>query len=287
MVDPGPERGDQLQGRTRRGQHLGVDSVGDRRHQNIGLSDRGDQLGFAKGCVVEVEPAGEKLHHPGLDRVRKLAGDDHEWPFRPHGDDVRRGRGPPLARGGVGCPGGRAARGLRRACSGAAGRCFVVGAPLAAAAESEAGQKLPRFVSLRSDQVNLRVGPGENYPIEWVLTRKEMPVEIVREFENWRMIRDWQGTEGWVHERMLTGKRAVVVKGGIRTLASPARSGVAGRRPRRTRRRRAAARMPRRLVPHRRRRSYRLGPARRPLGRLSRRNRAVIRHPRGNAVTEM
>jgi len=94
---------------------------------------------------------------------------------------------------------------------------FVVAAP-AAAAEGEAGQKLPRFVSLRSDQVNLRVGPGENYPIEWVLTRKEMPVEIVKEFENWRMIRDWQGTEGWVHERMLTGKRAVVVKGGIRTL---------------------------------------------------------------------
>jgi SH3-like domain-containing protein len=95
---------------------------------------------------------------------------------------------------------------------------LVLIAPPASAAEGEAGQKLPRFVSLRSDQVNLRVGPGENYPIEWVLTRKEMPVEIVKEFENWRMIRDWQGTEGWVHERMLTSKRAVVVKGGVRTL---------------------------------------------------------------------
>lgn len=94
----------------------------------------------------------------------------------------------------------------------------VAAAPLASAAENEAGQKLPRFVSLRSDQVNLRVGPGENYPIEWVLTRKEMPVEIVRQFENWRMIRDWQGTEGWVHERMVMGKRAVVVKGGVRGL---------------------------------------------------------------------
>jgi SH3-like domain-containing protein len=94
----------------------------------------------------------------------------------------------------------------------------VLAAPLASAAENEAAQKLPRFVSLRSDQVNLRVGPGENYPIEWVLTRKEMPVEITRQFENWRMIRDWQGTEGWVHERMVTGKREVVVKGGIRAL---------------------------------------------------------------------
>lgn len=111
---------------------------------------------------------------------------------------------------------------------------LAVAARPAAAAEGEAGQKLPRFVSLRSDQVNLRVGPGENYPIEWVLTRKEMPVEILKEFENWRMIRDWQGTEGWVHERMLTGKRAVVVKGGIRTLhrqPDPASPAVARAQP--------------------------------------------------------
>src|SRR6266550_7928602 len=109
-----------------------------------------------------------------------------------------------------------------------AGRCLagflalaialVAMAPPAAAAESEPGAKLPRFVSLRSDLVNLRVGPGETYPIQWVLTRKEMPVEIVREFEHWRMIRDWQGTEGWIHERMVSGKRSVVVKGGIRAL---------------------------------------------------------------------
>ena len=95
---------------------------------------------------------------------------------------------------------------------------FVLAVWPASAAENESGAKLPRFVSLRSDQVNLRVGPGENYPIQWVLTRKEMPVEIIREFEHWRMIRDWQGTEGWVHERMVWGKRAVVVKGVIRAL---------------------------------------------------------------------
>jgi SH3-like domain-containing protein len=84
--------------------------------------------------------------------------------------------------------------------------------------EPEPSQKLPRFVSLRSDLVNLRVGPGASYPIQWVLTRKEMPVEIVKEFEHWRMIHDWQGTEGWVHERMLSVKRAVVVKGSVRAL---------------------------------------------------------------------
>jgi SH3-like domain-containing protein len=95
---------------------------------------------------------------------------------------------------------------------------LALGVSSASAAEAEPGEKLPRFVSLRSDQVNLRVGPGENYPIQWVLTRKEMPVEIIKEFEHWRMIHDWQGTEGWVHERMVAGKRTVVVKGAIRAL---------------------------------------------------------------------
>ena len=95
---------------------------------------------------------------------------------------------------------------------------LAVGAAPASGGEGESGEKLPRFVSLRSDQVNLRVGPGESYPIEWVLTRSEMPVEIIKEFEHWRMIHDWQGTEGWVHERMVSGKRTVAVKGGIRAL---------------------------------------------------------------------
>ena len=95
---------------------------------------------------------------------------------------------------------------------------LVFRAPLASGGEAESESKLPRFVSLRSDQVNLRVGPGENYPIQWVLTRKEMPVEIIKEFEHWRKIHDWQGTEGWVHERMVWGKRSVAIKGGIRAL---------------------------------------------------------------------
>src|SRR5258708_12291567 len=61
---------------------------------------------------------------------------------------------------------------------------FVVAAPPAAAGESEGGQKLPRFVSLRSDQGNLRVGPGENYPLAWVLPPKEIPPETAKKSKN-------------------------------------------------------------------------------------------------------
>jgi SH3-like domain-containing protein len=88
----------------------------------------------------------------------------------------------------------------------------------AASADSEASLPVPRFVTLHADKVNLRTGPGDRYPIEWVLTRKEMPVEITGQLEHWRRIRDWEGATGWVHERMLSGKRAIVVKGGVRPL---------------------------------------------------------------------
>lgn len=85
--------------------------------------------------------------------------------------------------------------------------------------ESDTTLKVPRFVSLHSDKVNLRSGPGRQYPIEWVLTRKDMPVEVVAQFEHWRRIREWDGTIGWVQEHMVTGKRYVIVaKGAIRPL---------------------------------------------------------------------
>lgn len=75
------------------------------------------------------------------------------------------------------------------------------------------GLPLPRFVTLRSDEVNLRTGPGTRYPIDWVYQRRGLPVEIVDEFDTWRRIRDWQGTEGWVHQSMVQGQRGLLVTG--------------------------------------------------------------------------
>lgn len=73
------------------------------------------------------------------------------------------------------------------------------------------GLPLPRYVSVRADEVNVRTGPGVRYPIDWVFVREDMPVEVVAEFETWRQIRDWQGVTGWVHRSMLSGKRTVLV----------------------------------------------------------------------------
>jgi SH3-like domain-containing protein len=88
----------------------------------------------------------------------------------------------------------------------------VAGAePPASAQRKGSGLPLPRFATLKSDEVNVRAGPGPRYPIDWVFQRKGMPVEIVAEFENWRKIRDWQGAGGWVYQGLLTGKRSFVV----------------------------------------------------------------------------
>jgi len=73
------------------------------------------------------------------------------------------------------------------------------------------GLLVPRFVSLKSDKVNVRGGPNQDQEVRWVYTRARMPVEITAEFENWRRIRDWEGAEGWVYHSLLSGKRTAVV----------------------------------------------------------------------------
>ncbi|HEX3863087.1 MAG TPA: SH3 domain-containing protein [Stellaceae bacterium] len=105
-------------------------------------------------------------------------------------------------------------RRLRAAGSGVLALCLVLASVLAVAADEESGLKVPRFVSLRSDKVNLRSGPGSQYPIDWVLVRRDMPVEIIAQFEHWRRVREWDGTVGWVQEHMVAGKRYIVVNSG-------------------------------------------------------------------------
>jgi SH3-like domain-containing protein len=91
---------------------------------------------------------------------------------------------------------------------------FITSAAQAAPTNiNNSGLPIPRFVSLKAGEVNVRTGPGTRYPIQWVYKRDSMPVEIVEEFEHWRKIRDVEGTTGWVHKTMLEGKRNVVIKG--------------------------------------------------------------------------
>ena len=97
---------------------------------------------------------------------------------------------------------------------------FLVAMPVIAKADlgKETGLRVPRFVSMNSSKVNVRAGPGTRYPIKWVVQRKTLPVQIIAESDTWRKIRDFEGIEGWVHQRMLSGRRRAVVTGAIQQL---------------------------------------------------------------------
>ena len=85
-------------------------------------------------------------------------------------------------------------------------------APAGPAAErGESGLPLPRFVSLKADRVNLRTGPGTDYPTAWVYRRAGLPLEVLGEFEGWRQVRDAEGVTGWVIQSLLSGRRTALV----------------------------------------------------------------------------
>jgi SH3-like domain-containing protein len=73
------------------------------------------------------------------------------------------------------------------------------------------GLQIPRFVSLKTDRVNVRRGPSTTHQVVWVYARKGLPVEIIAEFEHWRRIRDSDGEEGWVYYSLLAGRRTALV----------------------------------------------------------------------------
>ena len=73
------------------------------------------------------------------------------------------------------------------------------------------GLPVPRYVSLKPDRVTVRGGPNRDHEIAFVFTRAGLPVEITAESDNWRRIRDWEGSEGWVYHSLLSGRRTALV----------------------------------------------------------------------------
>src|SRR6187431_1973399 len=74
-------------------------------------------------------------------------------------------------------------------------------------------REVPYWAALRETEVNMRVGPSENFPIDWVYRRQGLPVKVVRVMQGWRLVEDPDGTRGWIHERLLTTKPGAIVVG--------------------------------------------------------------------------
>lgn len=77
--------------------------------------------------------------------------------------------------------------------------------------DADSGLPVPRFASLASNEVNVRVGPGKRYPISWVFVRSGWPVEIIAEYDLWRQVRDIEGATGWIHTSLLSGRRTILI----------------------------------------------------------------------------
>ncbi|MCC7348273.1 MAG: aspartyl-trna synthetase [Variibacter sp.] len=75
---------------------------------------------------------------------------------------------------------------------------------------ASSGLAVPRFVSLKAERVNVRGGPAKDHEVTWIFTRSGLPVEVTAEFDNWRRIRDWEGSEGWVYHSLLSGRRTAM-----------------------------------------------------------------------------
>lgn len=80
--------------------------------------------------------------------------------------------------------------------------------------EGPSGLPVPRFVSLKSGEVNLREGPSDSHRILWIYKRRNLPVEITAEFDVWRRVRDHEGVVGWVNKALLDGERYVIINAG-------------------------------------------------------------------------
>lgn len=106
--------------------------------------------------------------------------------------------------------------------------CAILLALLALSAPPAAAQDVPvpYWASLRVDEVNMRVGPGEDYAISWVYRRAQLPLKVLRLKDGWRLVQDPDGAQGWMLARFLTRNRGAIVRG--QGLAEMRDSGNAG-----------------------------------------------------------
>ena len=82
----------------------------------------------------------------------------------------------------------------------------------------ETGLEIPRYVSLKSNDANIRVGPSKNYPIEIKYIKKNYPLKILEEYEEWRKVEDFKKNTGWIHKSLITGNRTGIILSNEKTV---------------------------------------------------------------------
>lgn len=96
-----------------------------------------------------------------------------------------------------------------------AGGLLLLGMTSADGAAQSSGKPVPYWASLAKGDARMRVGPSLDYPASWIYQRRDLPVKVVEVYSNWRKIEDPDGTQGWMHVRLLKDEPTAMVKGGI------------------------------------------------------------------------
>ncbi|WP_300036647.1 SH3 domain-containing protein [uncultured Roseobacter sp.] len=107
---------------------------------------------------------------------------------------------------------------LRRICAGLLASVICAGAALATQNGPVTNLPLPRYVSMKASEGNVRRGPSLTHRIDWVFKRRDMPLQITAEHGHWRRVEDREGQGGWVHYSLLSGVRTVIVEHDMLTL---------------------------------------------------------------------
>lgn len=71
---------------------------------------------------------------------------------------------------------------------------------------------IPRYVSMKASEANVRRGPSLSHRIDWVFKRRDMPLQVVAEHGHWRRVLDRDGLGGWIHYSLISGTRTVIVE---------------------------------------------------------------------------
>ena len=70
------------------------------------------------------------------------------------------------------------------------------------------GNESINFLSLKNNEVNVRVGPSKKYPVKYIYKKKYLPLEILDKSETWRKIKDFENNSGWIHISQLSKKKS-------------------------------------------------------------------------------
>ena len=68
------------------------------------------------------------------------------------------------------------------------------------------------FLSLKKNKVNVRYGPGFEYPIKYIYKKINLPIKQIDKKENFRRIIDHKNNSGWIHVSQLKKVNSLIPK---------------------------------------------------------------------------